>query len=62
MSISAQLSIPLTSLDSPLSQLGERAARLLLRRIAGEEVESVRLAPTLRVRASSEASWRSAVG
>jgi LacI family transcriptional regulator len=57
MSISAQLSIPLTSLESPLSQLGDQAAKLLLRRMAGEEVESVRLAPVLHVRASSAATW-----
>ncbi|WP_327129442.1 LacI family DNA-binding transcriptional regulator [Streptomyces sp. NBC_01727] len=57
MSSSAQLSIPLTSLRSPLEEVGGHAARLLLRRMAGEEVESVRLAPTLHVRASSAESW-----
>ncbi len=57
MSISAQLSIPLTSLHSPLDDVGRHAANLLLRRMAGEQVESVRLAPTLRVRASSAATW-----
>lgn len=57
MSISAQLSIPLSSLRSPLDEIGSHAARLLLRRIAREDVESVRLAPTLQVRESSSAPW-----
>jgi LacI family transcriptional regulator len=57
MSISPQLSIPLTSLHSPLDEIGGHAARLLLRRVAGEDFESVRLAPTLRVRESSSVSW-----
>jgi LacI family transcriptional regulator len=57
LATSAQLSIPLTSLRSPLEEVGDRAARLLLRRMAGEEVDSVRLAPTLRVRASSAQAW-----
>jgi LacI family transcriptional regulator len=57
MSSSAQLSIPLTSLQSPLDDVGRHAAHLLLRRMAGEEVESVRLAPTLHERASSAATW-----
>jgi LacI family transcriptional regulator len=54
---SAQLSIPLTSLHSPLDDVGRHAATLLLRRLAGEEAESIRLAPTLHVRASSAAAW-----
>ena len=57
MSISAQLSIPLTSLESPLTEVGERAAGLLLKQMAGEEIESVRLPPTLHVRASSSTTW-----
>lgn len=57
MSISRQLSIPLTSLRSPLDEIGGHAARLLLDRVAREDVESVRLAPTLIVRESSSASW-----
>jgi LacI family transcriptional regulator len=57
ISISAKLSIPLTSLRSPLSEIGSQAAKLLLRRVAGENVESVRLAPTLHVRASSATAW-----
>jgi LacI family transcriptional regulator, galactose operon repressor len=57
MSTSAQLSIPLTSLRSPLEDVGDHAAQLLLQRMAGEDVESVRLAPTLHVRASSATNW-----
>jgi len=58
MSISAKLSIPLTSLESPLTQVGERATRLLLQRMSGEEVESLRLSPTLHVRESSSTPWK----
>lgn len=57
MSISRQLSIPLTSLRSPLDEIGSLAARLLLERVAGRDVTSVRLPPTLIVRESSSASW-----
>lgn len=57
MSISANLSIPLTSVQSPLHELGAQAATLLLERMAGEDVTSVRLAPTLKVRESSAAVW-----
>jgi LacI family transcriptional regulator len=57
MSISPQLSIPLTSLHSPLDEIGGHAARLLLNRVARQDVESVRLAPILRVRESSSAFW-----
>ncbi|WP_329459177.1 LacI family DNA-binding transcriptional regulator [Streptomyces sp. NBC_01497] len=57
LATSAQLSIPLTSVHSPLQEVGRHAAGMLLRRMAGEEVASARLAPTLRVRASSAAAW-----
>jgi LacI family transcriptional regulator len=57
MSTSAQLSIPLTSLRSPLEEVGDHAARLLLQRMAGEDIASLRLPPTLHVRASSAMDW-----
>jgi LacI family transcriptional regulator len=57
MSISAQLSIPLSSVRSPLQDVGSLAASLLLKRMAGEDVDSIRLAPTLHIRASSSATW-----
>jgi len=57
IAISAQLSIPLTSVRSPLDDLGDRATKLFLDRMAGDEVESIRLPPVLQVRASSMNSW-----
>ena len=57
MSISANLSIPLSSVHSPLQDVGVIAAQLLLQRLAGEDVGSLKLAPTLQVRESSSATW-----
>jgi LacI family transcriptional regulator len=61
MSISANLSIPLSSVRSPLQDVGILAAQMLLQRIAGQDIESLRLAPTLHVRASSSAIWPTAI-
>ncbi|MFC8501249.1 LacI family DNA-binding transcriptional regulator [Pedococcus sp. NPDC057267] len=47
------LPVPLTSIDSPIYELGRRATTLLLRRLAGENVRSVRLTPNLVARAST---------
>jgi len=51
--ISALLPTPLTSVALPLREMGEAAVDLLLKRIEGEEVESIVIPPTLLVRASS---------
>ncbi len=48
---------PLTTVDQPVARIGEEAARLLLRRIAGEPVptEPLLFAPTLIVRSTTAA-------
>lgn len=51
--LAAELPIPLTSIRSPMHDMGYRGLSLLVRRIQGEEVESERLAPALMVRAST---------
>jgi LacI family transcriptional regulator len=51
--LAAELPIPLTSIRSPMHEMGYRGLSLLVRRIQGEEVESERLPPSLMVRASS---------
>lgn len=48
-----ELMVPLTSVRLPLAEMGRHAVELLLKRIAGEAVESIRVAPQLQVRASS---------
>ena len=53
-SLAAQLPISLTSVRSPMTEIGRSAVKMLLDVINGETVESVRLAPTLHVRASSD--------
>ncbi len=52
--IAAELPVPLTSLRSPLRTMGARAATTLIARVEGQPVTSVRLAPQLIVRASSD--------
>jgi LacI family transcriptional regulator len=52
-SLAAQLPISLSSVRSPMTEIGRAAVRMLLATISGEPVESVRLAPTLVVRESS---------
>ncbi|TNC24215.1 substrate-binding domain-containing protein [Amycolatopsis alkalitolerans] len=51
--LAAELPIPLTTIRSPMHEMGYRGLSLLVRLMAGEDVESQRLAPTLMVRASS---------
>ncbi|MHC5905964.1 LacI family DNA-binding transcriptional regulator [Streptomyces sp. S6] len=53
--LAAELPVPLTSVHSPMAEQGRRAVRMLLRRIAGETVESEALTPHLVVRASTGA-------
>lgn len=52
-SLAAQLPISLSSVHSPMLEIGRSAVQLLLRVLNGEHVESIRLEPTLRVRESS---------
>lgn len=54
-SLAAELPIPLTSVRSPMAEIGETAVRLLEAVLQGDSPESVRLAPTLQVRESSAA-------
>ncbi|WP_214410532.1 LacI family DNA-binding transcriptional regulator [Sphaerisporangium fuscum] len=53
--LAAELPIPLTSVAVPMHEIGRRALELLTRSLAGEEVRSQRLAPTLVARASTGA-------
>ncbi|WP_294568343.1 LacI family DNA-binding transcriptional regulator [uncultured Arthrobacter sp.] len=55
-SLAAQLPIPLSSVRSPMLEIGRRAVELLRRVIAGEQVEPLRLTPELFVRESSAAT------
>ena len=45
--------VPITSVTSEMRPSGRKAVELLLQKIAGEEVKSARLTPTLEVRESS---------
>jgi LacI family transcriptional regulator len=54
--IAAELPIGLTTIRSPMHEMGERAVHLLMRRLAGEPVTSERLTPALVARASSLAT------
>ncbi len=51
--LASLLPIPLSSVSVPLAEMGRRAIELLLRRMAGEPVESVVLPVQLHARASS---------
>ena len=53
LAISSYLETPLTTVRVDHAVMGREAVRLLLRRIDGEETESVRLEPELVVRSSS---------
>jgi len=53
-SLAAQLPIPLTSVRSPMVEIGRTAVGMLRRVMNGEDVASVRHAPELFVRESSE--------
>lgn len=48
--VAADLPIPLTTVRSPMHEMGRRAAHLLAARLAGHEVSSQRLEPVLVVR------------
>ena len=52
-SLAAELPIPLSSVRSPMLDIGRTAVQLLKRVLDGEIVEPVRLEPNLRVRESS---------
>ncbi|MFK4295881.1 LacI family transcriptional regulator [Arthrobacter sp. GAS37] len=52
-SLASELPIPLTSVRSPMLDIGRTAVQLLKRLLDGERVESIRLKPTLCVRESS---------
>ncbi|MEB3371776.1 LacI family DNA-binding transcriptional regulator [Saccharopolyspora mangrovi] len=51
--LAAELAVPLSSVRSPMWEMGYEAARTLIRLINGEECESLSLAPQLKARASS---------
>lgn len=51
--IAAQLPVPLTTVVSPMFQMGARAATLLIERIGGAAPRSERLTPSLVIRAST---------
>jgi LacI family transcriptional regulator len=51
--LAASLPVALSTVRSPMHQMGVRAVELLLRRLAGGEVQSERLPPVLVPRASS---------
>jgi LacI family transcriptional regulator len=53
-SLAAELPVPLSSVRSPMAEIGRSAVRLLHGVLRGEPVESVRLEPTLQVRESSD--------
>lgn len=55
--LAAELPIPLTTIRSPMHQMGYRAVELLMQRLDGKSAESERLAPELVIRASTTA-WR----
>jgi LacI family transcriptional regulator len=44
---------PLTTIRQPLQEMGSMAAELLLRRLANEKVQSLRVRPELIVRSST---------
>ena len=56
-SLAAQLPIALTSVRSPMMDIGRAAVKLLLGVLNDKTAESVRLAPTLCVRESSSHEW-----
>lgn len=51
--IAAQLPVPLTTVVSPMFQMGQRAAAVLIEQIGGGSPSSERLEPSLVVRAST---------
>ncbi|MBF8191824.1 substrate-binding domain-containing protein [Nonomuraea sp. K274] len=51
--LSAELPVPLTTLRSPLDEMGRLAVETLLSLLEGKDMESVRLRPELRIREST---------
>ncbi|MDV3128392.1 substrate-binding domain-containing protein [Mycobacterium sp. 21AC1] len=51
--VAAQLSIPLSSIRSPLEDMGRLSTEMLLDRLEGRQMSSIRLSPTLVARAST---------
>ncbi|MEV5172444.1 LacI family DNA-binding transcriptional regulator [Streptomyces flaveolus] len=51
--VAAEIPVPLTTIHSPMFDMGRQAMALLLRRLQGEEVRSKRLRPRLIARAST---------
>lgn len=54
--LAGSLPVPLTTIRSPMHDMGVKAVHLLMKRLGGEEVESERLTPSLVVRESSQPS------
>ena len=59
--VAAQLPIPMTSVRSPMHDIGVQAMDMLLQRLNGGTPSSRRLTPTLQVRESSSAAAKSDV-
>ena len=51
--LAAELPVPLSTIASPMFEMGQQAAELLIQSIGGREPGSVRLEPVLRVREST---------
>jgi LacI family transcriptional regulator len=58
--LAAALPVPLTTVRSPMHEIGRRGLALLLAMLRGEPVESLRLSPTLVIRESTGAGQRTA--
>lgn len=54
VSLARELPVPLTTVSSPMHEMGQRAVELLIRILRGEQVEAERLQPTLMVRESTQ--------
>jgi LacI family transcriptional regulator len=54
--LAAQLPVPMTTVRSPMREMGYGAVEMLLRRMDGQDVESVLLEPELMVRESTRPS------
>lgn len=52
--LAAQLPVPMTTVRSPMREMGYGAVEMLVRRMDGQEVESVLLEPELMVRESTQ--------
>jgi LacI family transcriptional regulator len=54
--LAAELPVPLTTVRSPMHEMGERSVHLLMQILGGETVEPEKLAPSLQARASTGAA------